>query len=105
MRIILTDHVRRRMRLRGISEGDISLALRESDRRFSSGDGREKFIKYLDREPLHVIAKRNSVGDWVVLSAWIRGQDDPLPLWWRAIRLPFLLLWHLLVLLLSNVRK
>jgi hypothetical protein len=74
--VVFTNHAIERMKERGIS-GDLAWqSVRRPDR---TTPGKEKhtteFIKYHNKHTITTIAKKNDLGEWVVLSAWI---DPPL---------------------------
>lgn len=75
--IVFTDHAIKRMRERGISGEWAFQTVKFPD---NMKPGKEKhtteFLKRFDSRTLTAIAKKNDIGEWVVLSAWI---DPPFP--------------------------
>lgn len=74
--VVFTNHAIERMKQRGI-KGDLAWqAVRQPDR---TSPGKEKhtteFIKYNNGHTITVVAKKNDLSEWVVVSAWI---DPPL---------------------------
>lgn len=74
--VVFTNHAIERMKERGV-KGDLAWqAIKRPDR---TEPGKEKhtteFIKHDNGHTITVIAKKNDLGEWVVLSAWI---DPPL---------------------------
>lgn len=70
--IVFTDHAIKRMKERGILGQWAWEAVKKSD---EIKPGKEKhtteFIKKINGKILTAIGKRNDIGEWVVLSAWI----------------------------------
>lgn len=74
--VVFTNHAIERMRQRGISGDFVWQAVRMPDKTIP---GKEKhtteFIKYRNGHTITAVGKKNDLGEWVVLSAWI---DPPL---------------------------
>ncbi|MDO5561781.1 MAG: DUF4258 domain-containing protein [bacterium] len=104
MRIIFTDHARARIRKRRMSLTGVEKTIENPDRKKTLSDGQTKFVKFLDNRLYQVIAVyKSDQKAWIVISAWIRGEEDQPDLIWRLITAPFKLLaklwrwlWHLL---------
>lgn len=75
--VVFTNHAIERLKQRGISGDRVWQAVKNSD---IKNPGKEKytteFIKRFDAHTITVVAKKNDIGEWVVLSAWM---DPPLP--------------------------
>ncbi len=94
---ILTDHAEERMKLRRITQDMIAKTLQKPDERESEADGDIQFIRTLDKRQVHVVAKYlDDEQKWLIKSVWVRGEDDPKPLWLRIIMLPVGILQQLL---------
>jgi hypothetical protein len=95
---IFTRHARERLRFRRISEADATKVLRHPDKTFPGKKlGTIKFIRDLHDREIHLVA--TYVADqkkWLVVSAWVRGEDDTIPLGWQLITFPFKLSWWFL---------
>jgi hypothetical protein len=63
----------------------------------SENNGNVKFIKTVDDREIQVIANwLEDENRWIVVSAWVRGEEDPRPLWQWVFVLPYRLLrWTL----------
>ncbi|MDX1992621.1 MAG: DUF4258 domain-containing protein [bacterium] len=91
--LIFTDHALERMRLRRISQAMIASAVQAPDAREKEADGDTKFIKTIQRRPVHVVAHyETDEKKWLVKTVWVRGEDDPMPLWKRILLFPLRLL-------------
>jgi hypothetical protein len=92
---VLTNHARERLKQRWITEDAIESVLR-SPERTEPGSKPEsvKFVRTLNGRQIHVVAKYLQDQDrWLVLSVWVRGEDDQAPLAWQLMTLPFKAVW------------
>lgn len=91
MTIFFTHHSRERMNLRKIAQSDIERTISSPDRSFP-GKKRDtiKFIKHIDGRRHEVIGKfLKDQNAWLVLSVWVRGEEDRKPLLDQMVLLPF----------------
>jgi hypothetical protein len=94
--IILTKHARERLKLRWINEDVIESVLRSPDRTEpGSKPDSVKFIRTLNGRQIQIVGTYlKDQGKWLIVSAWVRGEDDPVPLVWQVITAPVkLALW------------
>ena len=81
------------MDLRHLTKSGIQQTIDYPDRVYTREDGAQKFIKKIGDKPYHVVAKLNPKNqEIVVISAWIRGEDDPVSGVWLLITAPFRLI-------------
>lgn len=84
--VIFSDHALQRLRRRRISQDMVVHAIQSPDRRQPESDGDMKFIKEINSRKLHVVSHYlDDEKKWLVVSAWVRGEDDPKPLWQRLL--------------------
>lgn len=104
---ILTNHARERLKQRWITEDAIESVLRSPERTEpGSKPGTVKFVRTINGRQFQVIGKYLDDQDrWLVLSVWVRGEDDQTPLMWQLITLPFVLSWKLIKLLLGTKKQ
>ncbi len=82
--IVYTDHARERMDQRRITPAMVSAAVTSPDRSHLEDDGDTKFIKTINGRKLHVVANyQTDEGKWLIISTFVRGENDALPLWRR----------------------
>ena len=63
------------------------------DHHCSTKSGQQKFIKQQGSRLYHVVATYLSEQKaYLVISAWVRGEEDRPPLLWRLLTLPFTLM-------------
>jgi hypothetical protein len=92
--IILTDHADYRQSYRSLTKQGIYQAIHQPDKKIRIEQDKWKFIKTINGRPYHVIASfLPNKQKWLVISVWVRGEDDRPPLLWKLITLPFKLLW------------
>lgn len=90
MSIILTNHARERLSLRKMAQSDIERVMRNPDQTLpGKKSGTTKFIKKIDGRNHQVVAKLlENKKDWLVLSVWVRGEEDFNLIEW-VVLLPF----------------
>lgn len=105
--LVFTNHALERLKLRSIAQSDIKQVLSNSDKKLSSDkSGQIKFIRTLSNRTIHVVAKRlPDQNKWLIVSVWVRGEDDPIPLMWRIITLPFKIIAKIATIILSYIKK
>ncbi len=76
--IVWTKHARERANTRKISEEKVVDILLHPFKIFpAQSKGSYKFIGQVDDRRLHIIASPNPQQEWVIVSVWVRGEDDP----------------------------
>jgi hypothetical protein len=95
---LFTTHARERLQLRSISIDAAESVLRNPDKTFpGQKPGTTKFIRTLGGREVQLIATYLAdKKQWLVVSAWVRGEEDPVPFVWQVITLPFKLSWWLI---------
>lgn len=95
-KIIYTKHAEDRRKQRGITLASVEETIQNPAKRFEQTEpqGAIKFIKTIDDRRLHVVATYlANEKAWLVISVWVRGEDDQ-PSWEeKAVLSPFKLLW------------
>jgi hypothetical protein len=100
--VIYTDHALERMKLRRITQGMIASAVKSPDKREHEADGDTRVIKTIQGRNVQVVSTwLDDERKWLVKSAWVRGEDDPTPIWKRVLLLPLRLIQQLF----GNKRK
>ncbi len=91
--LIFTDHSLERLTLRSLSQDQIWQVIHHPQKHFEN-QGNEKFISTVAGRRIHVVAKK-LVDDnkWLVISVWVRGEDDPETMVWQLLTLPFKAIW------------
>jgi hypothetical protein len=95
--IILTTHASERLRQRSIDVHEVAETIAHPDKKFSDSKTTTKFIRTDRGRKYHVVGQwKPSERKWLVLSAWVRGENDSEPLYLQLVYAPFRLLWWLL---------
>lgn len=95
---IFTKHSLERLQSRSISQDAAVQVLKNPDTtQPTDKPSSTKFIKTLGGREIHVVATHlPQEKTWLVISVWVRGEEDKAPLMWQLITLPFRLLLKLL---------
>ena len=105
-RIVYTDHAHERIGLRRLSKTSIEQTIRHPDRVQKIENGETKYTKRMGSKLYQVVVKIDHQQEAIiVVSAWIRGQEDPPDYLWKFITLPFRLIRWLWRLLFSKPQK
>ncbi|MDR0463458.1 MAG: DUF4258 domain-containing protein [Pseudomonadales bacterium] len=97
MEIIYTKHAKERIEMRKLYKPDIEETLLEPDQTIQQDKLNFKFVKTIEGRKYQVVAKYNDEEKkWIIVSAWVRGEEDPPNYLWLIITFPFRALWWLL---------
>lgn len=105
--LVFTNHALDRLKLRSLSQHQIQQVLDNPDKTFPSDKpDQTKFIRTLNQRTIHVVAKHlPDQKKWLILSVWVRGEDDPIPLTWKIITFPFKIIAKTAKIILSYIKK
>jgi hypothetical protein len=105
--LIFTDHALDRLKLRTISQHQVQQVLAHPEKTFPSDKPNQiKFIRSLNNRTIHIVAKHlKDKNKWLIISVWVRGEDDPVPLTWRIITFPFKIIAKTASIILSYIKK
>lgn len=105
--LIFTDHALQQMRKRRIKREMVYDTIHKPDNKEPEEADKFRFIRVIDDRNVHVVASfAETQKKWLVVTAWVRGEDDPRPLAVRVLLLPIRMLrvmWRMLRLLLQKV--
>jgi hypothetical protein len=95
--VVFSKHALQRIHKRHISQDAIVRTLKSPAEKETEHNGNVKFIKAIEEREIHVIANwLEDENRWIVVSAWVRGEEDPRPLWQWVYILPYRLIrWAL----------
>lgn len=98
MQIVLTSHAKERMQRRRLRMQDIEATLAAPDKSVPQEDKLNyKFIKTINDRQYQVIGHYSSEEQkWIIISAWVRGEEDPPDYLWIVLTAPFRLIWWLI---------
>ncbi len=104
--IVLTDHAQQRISLRNISLDNIHQTVVNADQTIKLNKNKFKFIKKLDDRSHQIIAKHlTDKQQWLIISVWIRGEEDRKPLVWQLITFPFKAMWKIATFIFNLLQK
>lgn len=92
--LVFTNHAFERIKTRAIAPDAVWQAIDHPDQRFTQGQTTTRFIKTVAGRKIHAVATYlNREHKWLVVSVWVRGEDDRQPLVWQLLTLPFKIVW------------
>lgn len=75
--VVWTDHALERLRGRGVNQSDALAVMRNPEKTYpGKKEDSVKFIRTINGRRMHVVAVMNDQKKWVVVSAWVRGEED-----------------------------
>ncbi len=75
--VIWTNHAIERLSLRRIYQADALSVMRKPEKTFpGKKPDTVKFIRSINGRRVHLVASLNEYKKWVVLTAWVRGEED-----------------------------
>src|SRR5260221_72255 len=95
---IFTTHAKERLQQRSIPISDAELVLRQPAQTFPGKKvGTTKFVRDVGGRNIQLVATYlQDQKKWLVVSAWVRGEEDRVPLVWQILVAPFKLAWWLI---------
>lgn len=95
--LIFTKHAWFRLKERSITSDQIYQTLQYPEKKLTLNEQKIKFIKKLNQRQIQVIAQfLMQENKWLIISVWVRGEADKIPLIWQIISLPFRLIFQLI---------
>jgi len=63
--------------------------LKTPEKKVKEDNGNTQFTKMVYKRKVQVVANyQNDERKWLVVSAWVRGEEDPKPLWLQILLFP-----------------
>ena len=95
--LIFTKHALERMGKRSIAKDKIWQVINKADKKTNKGRDNKKYIKEINDRTYHAVATYlKDERKHLVISAWVRGEDDKQSFIWLLITAPFKLIWWIL---------
>lgn len=95
--IIFTNHAYDRITSRNISEHAIFETVNHPDKKQKKSTDSIKYVKTIRDRKYHAVATyKDDQKKYLVISAWVRGEEDKPPFVWQLITLPFRILFWIL---------
>lgn len=96
--LVFTNHALDRMKQRSVSADAVWRVLQHPE--FTKPEGKQnttKFIRTINHRQYQVIGTYlPQEKKTLVVSVWVRGEEDRVPLIWQIISAPFRVLWWLI---------
>jgi len=86
--LVFTKHALNRLDFRAITQDAIYQTVSNPDKSFAN-QSHTKFIRTINDRLIHVVAKPIKNRQWLIISVWVRGEEDRVPLIWKLLTLPF----------------
>lgn len=93
--LVFTKHALERMADRIITQDAIHQTISNPDQSFVN-QGNTKFIRTINNRLIHVVATPIENQRWLIISLWVRGEEDRIPLIWQFLTWPFKLIGKIL---------
>lgn len=75
--VIWTNHAIERLSKRNIYQHDAIKVMQKPDKTYpGKKENTVKFIRTLNGRNIHLVGSLNESKKWVVLTAWVRGEED-----------------------------
>lgn len=96
---IFTKHSLERLHQRSISQDAAEAVLRQPDRTEpGKKPGTVKFVRMVNGRNIQLIATYlDDQKKWLIVSAWVRGEEDKESLSWMLLSFPFKVVWKILI--------
>lgn len=92
--LVFTTHALERLKDRSLSQDSIYKTLQNPDFKKEMGRDKTKFFRTLNKRKVQVVASYlNEERKWLIISVWVRGEENKQPLVWRMLTLPFRIVW------------
>ncbi len=93
--IIFTNHAYDRIKSRSLALHSIYETVNFPEKISQESKENKKYIKTIQNRKYQVVAAyKPNQKKYLVISAWVRGEEDKQPLSWQLITLPFkIILW------------
>ena len=99
-KIVLTKHALQRARSRKMELYAIEQLILFPENKISVGENKFKFFKNIGERRYQAVASYLKKEDkWLIISVWVKGEEDQLPFVWIIITSPFRLIWWAIKLL------
>lgn len=102
--LVFTKHALERLSGRVLTQDAVYQTVATPDKTFPS-QGNTKFIRTINSRLIHVVATPIENNRWLVVSTWVRGEEDIEPLVWQLVALPFKLVWWSIKKVIKLVQK
>lgn len=104
--VVFTKHAAERMALRSITEYTIWEVIAHPDEVRPEKQNSKRYIKTINTRRYFVVAAYiPNEKKYLVISCWVRGEDDAVPLVWILLTAPFKIIWKLVTFIIRRISK
>jgi len=104
-KLVFTNHAWDRLQDRSVSLDLIWRTVSQPSHQIALEDNKTKYVREINGRPVHVVASwLPHEQRWLVISVWVKGEADKVPLIWQLITAPFKLCWWLMKLIFHQIR-
>jgi hypothetical protein len=93
--LVFTKHALERLKDRTITQDAIYQTVLAPDQSFAQKDN-TKFTRTIGGRLIHVVASSIENHQWLIVSVWVRGEEDRVSLVWQLLTLPISFIWRIL---------
>lgn len=86
--LVFSKHALARLSDRILTQDAVYQTIQSPDKTFPEKDS-TKFIRTVNNRRIHVVAVPIENQQWLIISTWVRGEEDRVPFVWQLITLPF----------------
>ncbi|MFZ5437751.1 MAG: DUF4258 domain-containing protein [Patescibacteria group bacterium] len=90
--LVFTKHAWTRAKDRSLSKDLIYQVVSLPDKTYHNQDN-FKFIRIINGRKIHVVATPIENNKFLIISTWVRGEEDQQSIIWLLLTLPFKILW------------
>lgn len=85
--LIFTNHSLDRLKLRSVSQETVRQVLAHPDQTYPTDKpNSHKFVRHIHNRQIQVVATYlSNQNKWLIISVWVRGEEDPQSLVWQLL--------------------
>lgn len=93
--LVFTKHALARLSDRVLTQDVVYQTVNWPDKSYPK-EKNTKFIRTINNRLIHAVAAPIENNQWLIISVWVRGEEDREPLMWQILSFPFKLIWQLM---------
>ncbi len=105
--LVFTNHALERLKLRSVTQNQVWQVISYPDKKFPSNKLKQiKFTRFINNRNIQLVAKYlEDQKKWLIVSVWVRGEDDPTPFMWKVIISLLAIIAKTARIILSHIKK
>lgn len=93
--LVFTKHAWERLSDRSLTQ-DVVFQVIQSPDKTVHNQHNFKFIRTVSERTVHVVATPIEHGQWLIISTWVRGEEDKKNFVWELLVTPFRIVWWII---------